>query len=61
MTIALLCFYMGAALLVERSGRRAYSPAWVNVPFSLLWPVSLPLSVALGLLGVWDEDLDPTE
>jgi hypothetical protein len=60
-TMILATLWALGAWVMMGSGHRAYSPLWINIPFSLLWPVSLPLSVALGLLGLWDQDLDPTE
>jgi predicted membrane-bound mannosyltransferase len=60
-TLLAVAAYLIVAALLIRSGYRDYSAAWASVPFSLLWPISLPLTVVLGLLGVWDDDWDLTE
>jgi hypothetical protein len=59
--LTLLLWWGCGALLVYRSGERDFCRPAVNLPFALLWPVALPVTVALGILWVWDQDLDLTE
>jgi hypothetical protein len=60
LTLTLGLWWGCGALLVYRSGERAYSPWRANLPFAVLWPLTIPVSVAYWSLRQ-EDDMDPTE
>jgi hypothetical protein len=57
----LLMLWALVAVILAYQGHRNYSAWWVNIPFSLFWPLTLPGVVLVGWLGYFDDALEIEE